>query len=237
MILRQHVKYHTVKDFLGLKIKLKMKKNEWWDETQPYFEGKTLEEENESLEQILESKPKIIIFEKISNWWWYNIKYPIKQFLIGVRNIIHFFNVIWNNREYDNNSLYFLLKIKLQSTIKEHSKRKFYVGWEYEVEKMKLCIKLIDRVTDEYYENEYINYISNKYGDAKWEFISVEDTKNCKECKQLNFRYPKIEDGTYTKQEMDEESAKLIHQSHNKHNKARTLLFKILNRHSEKWWI
>jgi hypothetical protein len=65
----------------------------------------------------------------------------------------------------------------------------------------------------------------------------VPDDIECEDCSELKIKHENIENGTYTKEEYDAEYTKLLVEARNKHDKARTLLFKILSIHIEKWWI
>ena len=68
----------------------------------------------------------------------------IRRFYESILNLIRWFPVIWNDRDWDDYYIKKLLYTKIKHVRKYTEKRKFYVGWENEVKWMKMCEKLLD---------------------------------------------------------------------------------------------
>lgn len=217
-----------------------MKKN-WWSITQQYWEAndKELNVDSDEFEKRLEARDKYkeSLLGKIEDWWWYTVGYRIREFKQGIRNLINWFPIIWEDRDYSTSYIFKVLKQKLYFVSKYHIKKQHYVGWEREVERMILCIKLIDYVSNDHYDKIAQDYISDKYGKSEFSFTPVPDDEKHKDYSLMVIKHENIENGKYTQEEYDADYTKLMKEARDKHDKARTLLFKILSLHIEKWWI
>lgn len=170
---------------------------------------------------------------KLEDLWWNSVGYRLKELKTSIKNVIRWFPIIWKDRDWDDSYIFTILKQKLYFTAQLHIKNKRYVGWEREVELMTLAIKLIDFVTNEHYEDVAWNFMTSKYGESKWSFKKIEGKEHLSE---MIFKYPKIEDGTYTQVEYDKDFRETHNEANTKHRKARKLLFRILDEHIERWW-
>jgi hypothetical protein len=169
---------------------------------------------------------------KLEEKWWDFLGWRINEFKLGCKSVIKWFPTIWKDRDYSSFNILEILKKKLYFTAKLHIQNQRYVGWERNVELMTLCIKLIDFIQNEHYEDVAYEYIESKYGESKFQFIPIENSTSS----ELKIEHEKIESGQYTEEEYREEYRKVMDEAHDKHRRARTLLFKILDRHVESWW-
>lgn len=159
----------------------------------------------------------------------------IKQ---GIKNIFFWIKTIWKDRDFDFYYFYEILKKKLEKQIKFLSKNDFN---SYEINRMKLCIKLIDLINNDHYINELFDLIEYdlKYNknDNFYKLTintkAVEDYIKKNSLKAKKFLNEKNLDDL--DDEYKEKIAILI--ATNKQNKANELLFKILSNHIYKWWI
>ncbi len=128
--------------------------------------------------------------------WWrgYEGRIIIRNFIIGIQNLIKWFPAIWKDREWDHVFILDILKQKLYFTAKYNIEQEHYVGWEREVELMTTCIKLIGYINSNYYENKIISKGTGNYTDLE------------------------------------------LGQAYKQHEKAKKLLFHILNERIERWW-
>lgn len=90
-----------------------------------------------------------------------NIKY-------GIKNIIKWMPVIWNDRQWDQYYLYLMLRHKLSLMEKFFREDGITLSSEEKAEKMELCILLLDRLI----KSEYI-YSAYKNHDKKWGEIEM----------------------------------------------------------------
>jgi hypothetical protein len=109
-----------------------------------------------------------------------------------------------------------------------------YVGIERDIDYMRLCIKLIDRLEFDYYEERAMEELEKKWGKYVegnvWPIDERGDLYEWKLKRQL--------------EETEEDAARYnidFVKTHNfwkaKHEKAKRLLYKILQEKIEYWWI
>jgi hypothetical protein len=195
----------------------------------------------------MEDKDRII--DVIIDWWWKNIGWMFKDFYRSINNVIRWFPIIWKDRDWDDSFIFTILKTKLKFQAEYISKRDFHTRAKRDAEIMNLCIRLIEKVREEYYSMEYYDYHETEYN-----FIDS-DVPNCKEMVfneiSENFddyfkKYPLIHkrvlNGEGWVSIIDEESGEIIkkrvamNMGHINHSRARKLLFKILESQIECWW-
>jgi len=137
--------------------------------------------------------------EEYNEWYWrlyrwikWELPYQHKYIKYGVKNLYKWFRVIWNDRDWDHHYIFQVLKFKLEKQAKQFIKSGYTKSAEREAELMMTCVRLIDKIQNEYYFEEMYNY------------------------KKL--------------------TSEIVNQYTAKHNKAKRLLFKILNDKIETWW-
>ena len=119
--------------------------------------------------------------------------FKIKQFFKRIYNIYRWFHIVWKDKDYDHWYIFEILKTKLKFQSKYFRKYGYHLSSERDAEKMELCIRLIDKVQNEYYLDEQL---------MKKDPITDKDIEN----------------------------------AIRKHDKAKKLLFNILENNIESWW-
>lgn len=103
-------------------------------------------------------------------WWWkFEGKYLHKTIINGVKNLIKWFPVIWKDRDFDHCYIFDILRFKIKNMADQIEKNDGYVGCEKDVQKMRLCIKLIDLVNNDFYEDEVYDYYKTEHQTEKQE--------------------------------------------------------------------
>lgn len=123
-----------------------------------------------------------------------------------------------------------------------HGKTMPYVGSERNVEIMNTIVRLIDKFQTEHYLHEYFNYLDKDHTFVKIEgtdFFEVK-TKNVRDDLDEYFsKYPLLKNRAvnheYYKKEPSSENL-AISMGFVQHEKAKRLIFELLNRNVEKWW-
>jgi hypothetical protein len=118
--------------------------------------------------------------------------YRIKQFFRNIHNIIRWFPIIWKDRDWDHYYIFEILKFKLKNQSEHIGKYGNHISATHEAETMMLCVRLIDKVQNEFYLDELIN--------------------------------------------IDKVSITEIRRAQKKHDKAKQILFKLLENYIERWW-
>lgn len=171
--------------------------------------------------------------EKWDSFWWDVLGYRLRNLKTSIKNIIYWFPIIWKDRDWDDHYIFEILKHKLKAVSKHHEEKKHYVGWEREVSLMNTAIKLMGYVQNEHYSDVAHEILDKKYGESEWIFTPVPNSTNSR----LTFKHSNVENGTYTEAQYDTEYRKLMAEARNKHEKARKLLFRILEERIERYWI
>jgi hypothetical protein len=107
---------------------------------------------------------------------------------------------------------------------------------------MKTVVKLLDKVQEETYRLEYYDYI-----DSEFEFVKVEGTKYStfeekvtrddtqEYIKKYPLTYRQITSDPLYKSDVDERIIPMI-MGNIRHEKAKRLLYTLMERNVEKWW-
>jgi len=202
----------------------------------------------EQWQEERESKPWIIRkFNHISGWWYHEGRFFHRNFIVGVKNLIYWFPIIWKDRNWDDSYIFTILSHKLKTQSKYIGGRGIHVSAERDAEVMMTCVRLIEKVQDEWYSIEYMDYHKTKH----W-FEPCEDKEGYStwESKQLeeNFddyfaKYPLIYkrvmngEGIFKLEGTDDDKQRIaMNIAHINHDRARKLLFKIMEQKIEKWW-
>jgi hypothetical protein len=84
--------------------------------------------------------------------------YEIQQFFKQIHNLIRWFPIIWKDKDWDDHYIFEILKFKLKNQAEYIGKKNRHMSAKRDAEIMMLCIRLIEKVQDEYYETEYHTY-------------------------------------------------------------------------------
>jgi hypothetical protein len=190
--------------------------------------------------------------DKIYDIYWNLIGWKIRYIYRKFKNLYRWFPVIWNDQDYDNHYIFDILKFKLKNQAKYIGDNDRHTRATLDAKRMKICVELIDKVSDEYYSGEYMDYY-----EIKWEFIDVPDkpgysTLNMdiisERFNEYFKKYPLVYKKVLTDKKLqifnidlaDDDSKKderiAMNMGHYNHNRARKLLFKIMEENIEGWW-
>lgn len=188
---------------------------------------------------------ELTTWEKISLWWRFDGKYTHYKVYNGVKNLIKWFKIVWKDRDYDQSFIFDVLKFKIENTANYTESRKWFVGWENEVSRMRTCVKLIQRIQDDFYNMEHMDF-----EDRKFTFVPTEDKDENGDCyysmesevlrdelEEYFKKYPNTYNKVIKKNGEDLPNHLIATQmGRMNHEKAKKLLFNILNKHIEHWW-
>jgi len=190
---------------------------------------------------------KFNVFSKVSLWWRHDGRYYPEYLIQGFKNIIYWLPVIWKDRNWDSYYIFEILQHKLSAQAKYIGDRNIHTGAQQDARRMKLCISLIEKVQDETYSMEYLNYtdqdfffkdIKSKPGCS--ELIIKENSQNYQDYfDKYPLIYKRVMNGEgIFKREGREDDLTVIAMniSHINHDRARKLLFKIMEENIEGWW-
>ena len=126
-----------------------------------------MEPEKDIFEQWKEERKKRSWIRKKLNkiilWWKCDGKYMHREFIRGVKKLWYWFPIIWKDRDWDDHYIFEVLKHKLISQAKYIGDRDIHTKTQQDARRMKLCISLIEKIQDETYSMEYIDYHKTKH--------------------------------------------------------------------------
>jgi hypothetical protein len=197
------------------------------------------------------------MIEKIKEIYWSKIGYKVRGFFTSVGNLIKWFPVIWKDRDWDDHYIFEVFKFKLEKQAKYIKEKGFHTNSDLDAKRMMLCVKLMEKVQEEFYVMEYMDYEDKDFffvptGDDIEDDLSgyYMETRLKKEnlndfFKKYPLVYKKIiTDKKYHIFKMDNEdltsyevkSRIALNIGRYNHERARKLLFKTLSENIESWW-
>jgi hypothetical protein len=176
----------------------------------------------------------------VSTFIWRNLHWRIRYFLGGCKNIIRWVPTLYKDKDWDE---WYILTI-LQKKIEFQRKEIIYANRHIDVDRdnrdMTIVLNLIERVKDEFYNTEYLDY-----EESEFRFEPVEDNKNLSslEVDVLSERYDEflkkyrssVRKVLKQKPDLNKKDLCFYVSKHNQ-EKAHNLLFKILKERMQWWW-
>lgn len=192
---------------------------------------------------------KETLVEKITDWWWDNIGWKIRNFYRSIKSVIRWLPIIWKDRDWDSWYIFTILQTKLKFQSKYIGERDFHTRAKRDSEVMNLCVNLIEKVKDEYYSMEYIDYFKTEYDFVDSDtpgykrMVFTEISENADEYfKKYPLIYKRVLKGEGWLPIVIEKTNELdkkriaMNMAQINHNRARKLLFNIMSNQIEKWW-
>lgn len=159
------------------------------------------------------------IFNQIRSWF--------RIFGYIVYNIKHYTKLIIEDRDYDYYFIYNSLEIKLKKTLKHYKKNGF------DASSLERTLKVLDRVKQEYYENEILNYYENEYEPLDFQTntftLRIKSERFDEYFKKYNIKI----DPNWT---LEQKHAIINEIAFKKQEKAKKLLFKLMENYINSWW-
>jgi hypothetical protein len=189
---------------------------------------------------------------KLYRWFKWDAKYIHKTVYKGIKNLIQWFPIIWKDRDWDNSFIYDLLEFKLRRQSKYTQKIDKFTSSQQSARNMRICADLISRIKDDYYSIEYIDYTEDDFwfepldeedetGEKLFEIKSTNITENYDEYfKKYPLVYKRVLKGEGPVDREGREDNKLLiamNIGYLNQERARKLLFKIMEQNIERWWL
>ena len=171
---------------------------------------------------------------------WRSLHWRIRNFLGGCKNILRWVPTLYKDKDWDDWYIFTILQKKVEFQRKEIIYANRHMDVDRDNRDMTIVLNLIERVKDEHYNTEYLDY-----EDSKFRFEPVEDNENlCSlEVDVLSERYDEFLKKYQSsvrkvlKQNPDLNKKDLcFYVSKHNQEKAHYLLFKILKERMRWWW-
>jgi hypothetical protein len=197
------------------------------------------------------------MIEKIKDIYWSKIGYKVRGFFTSVGNLIKWFPVIWKDRDWDDHYIFEVFKFKLEKQAKYIKEKGFHTNSDLDAKRMMLCVKLMEKVQEEFYVMEYMDYEDKDFffvptGDDIEDVLGGYYMETLLKKENLNDFFKKyplvykkiVTDKKYHIFKIDNEdltsydvkSRIALNIGRYNHERARKLLFKILSENIESWW-
>lgn len=178
----------------------------------------------EKVVELWEDSKLYSIYEKIDQAF-----YDIKR---GVKNLIIWFPVIWEDRDWDHWYLYKIIHKKLERMEILHRTYGHHVDNDKTADQIKLCKLLLKRLIADDYLMNATKYHDQKWGDLEIFTEEIEGRSNCvsvhtKTTKDLTEKEKKIE---------DELRHGLYRHADKMKEQDLDMLFRIMRKHIQGWW-
>jgi hypothetical protein len=160
----------------------------------------------------------------------------IKEFIKSIKNLIRWFPIIWKDKDWDDYFIFEVLKFKLKNQAEYIGYHDRHISAKRDAEKMMLCVRLIEKVQDEYYGSEYLKYCDLEFKSTAskehpdlYELTLIEKSEHYEDYFK---KYPRV-----AKQFTDVSKDKRAFQiARINEERAHKLLFKILEQNIRRWW-
>lgn len=179
------------------------------------------------------------LLKNISLWWRFEGRYYHKDFVNGVKNLVRWFPIIWKDRDWDDHFIWVLMIQKLKFQSKYIGEKDRHTSAKRDAEIMMTCVRLMEKVKEEFYGMEYMDYHESDYN---WidcdkpgykQLDIVQKSENFDDYfKKYPLVYKKIKE-KYPEESKDRIAMKM---SRENHNRARKILFKLMENNIERWW-
>lgn len=186
-------------------------------------------------------------YDSISLWWRYDGKFMHREFIRGVKKLWYWLPIIWKDRDWDGHYIFEVLKHKLKAQAKYIGERDIHTRAQQDARRMRLCVSLIQKVQDETYAMEYMDYektknwfepCKDKEGFSTWESKTIESNYQ-----DYFNKYPLIYkrvlngEGMFDREgREDDERIIAMNIAHINQDRAHKLLFKIMEENILGWW-
>ena len=169
------------------------------------------------------------------------LHWRIRNFLTSCNNLIKWFPTIWNDRDWDGNYILKILQKKIEFQRKELVSANRHTRIESDNRDMTIVLNLLQRVREEHYEMECMDYW---YSDIVFEKIPnnsshklVDVVDKWEKFDEFLSKYPSSVRAVIKQHgEQDDKKRLCLLVSYYNHEKANKLLFRILEERLAYWW-
>lgn len=156
----------------------------------------------------------------------------IRRFFRKIKDIFEWIPVIWKDEEWDDSYIYDILLYKIKRVRRHHEKRMFFVGVEKEIQNMKDCEYILQRLVDDDYSfNYWDDRLNKKYGESEVSFDKVDGSKYY----TLNIDRPRVMTDQDKKDEFKMIRRRMDLEKYLK-DQDKYFLYKSMKRHWDSWW-
>jgi len=160
----------------------------------------------------------------------------------GIKNIFVWMPIIYKDKHWDNYYIFEILKKKIElqrNYLVSHNRHLDVPRDNYF---MTVCLNLIERIQEETYSLEYMDYNTTKFDFTPCEdnpkHSTLDTTLLTENFDDFLKKYPLVVKHLIKEKPSlaDDKQSLCFYVSHHNQKRCKDLLFKILNHHIERWW-
>jgi hypothetical protein len=181
---------------------------------------------------------------KVYRWFKWEVKYAPYRFKTGIKNLWKWFPIIWKDRDHDHDFFLKILKFKLHNMADRFEQTNRFVDSTKQASKIRTCVRLIQKLQNSYYSCEMHDYWENEMrmepieGSTNYS-LEFDELRN--DLDQYLNKYPndvrRAFKSTYLKDIKEPTNKQIsIVVSRLREDRAKTLLFQIMERNIFRWW-
>ena len=161
-----------------------------------------------------------------------DLSQPIRRLINNIRMSWRWAKFGWNDRDFDFVYIYEVMKFKIDNMEKAFIKYGYHAEPEYNLSRMRLASKLIEKVSTSFYEMEYWDYIYDENHNR------IDNIDIYLEANKHNYRRSGKHFSTRGRnmKSFNVKEACAMDIGHYKQAKAKRILFKLLEHRLEFWW-
>jgi hypothetical protein len=167
---------------------------------------------------------------------WIDIRWFFIRLTMSIKNVIRWLPVIWRDKDWDESFIYKILQFKLKNQAEYIATRDWHTRAKRDAEIMMTCVRLIDKINEQYYGMEYFEYYDyDMFPVNPNRFLEFNVTKD--ELDTYYAKYPLKFKKVIAQYGLSKDrSSTALLMGDDRQRKARKLLFKILDENIETWW-
>jgi hypothetical protein len=176
----------------------------------------------------------------LSAWIWRNLHWRIRYFLGGIKNIIRWIPTLYEDKDWDHWHIYNILQKKIEFQRNEIIYANRHMRVDCDNRDMTIVLNLIERVKEDYYGTEHLDYSETKFrfepieGDR--ELYTMEQDVISENYDDYLKKYPSsVRIVSKQKPDLNKEDLCYYVAKHNE-KKAHDLLHQILKERMSWWW-
>lgn len=192
---------------------------------------KVVDKFEDMIEDTWLDKPYYYVYRKFK-WGWWNPRRAYYDVKYGVQNLVRWFPIIWNDRDWDWHYWLEMNHKKLKSMEYNIRNNSNHLHCERDADNIKLAVLAIERLlADDYHDNAFVNH-EKKYGKLRTEMKPVNDGTGCSE---MLFHRDKAV--TASEKEYERKASHRLYK-HERYMQQQDLEFatKIINKYLFHWW-
>ena len=176
----------------------------------------------------------------VSAWIWRKLHWRIRYFLGGCKNIIRWIPTLYEDKDWDHWHIYNILQKKIEFQRKELIYANRHMRVDCDNRDMTIVLNLIERVKEDYYGTEHLDYSETKFRfepiEGDMELYTMEQDVISENYDDYLKKYPSsVRIVSKQKPDLNKEDLCYYVAKHNE-KKAHDLLHQILKERMSWWW-